>query len=447
MATSLGGGPRPAGSAGSEISRASLAAAFAAAVGMFVGTTPMIASTQSLFMGPLEAEFGLSRTLVSIILLSAPITVALTGPFGGRLIDRFGVRAIALPVVFAFALVNALMSVTVAVWQVMACFILLGACGSVHSYPAYTKVVATWFKRNRGLVTALMIACGSSFGSILMPHVVADLIEAGGWRSAYLAMAAIVGLFGLPILFLFLKENKAGKAPVSAEGAAPEADIAASAAGAVEHERDAVASDSAYEGVTRSQALRTRTFWTIFFGLSLSVITLFGTLFHVAPMLGERGLGGSAVATTISMFFAGGMMAQLSVGFLLDRVQTPKVALGFFCFAALGLFMLHSATVVFFVYAGALFMGFAQGSENTIVSYFITRYFGLREYNSIYGVTWGMTSMSVVIGSLGMGAAYDLTGSYDLARFVLPAMMALVVVLFATLPPYRYAAGRERAGK
>lgn len=410
----------------SEFSSASIKAAFAACVGMFVGTTPMIASTQSLFMKPLEGEFHLSRTVVSIILLCAPIAVAITAPIGGRFLDRFGVRKLVIPVLLVFIAVNALMSTASAVWQIILYFVILGSCGSIHSYPAYTKVVATWFSKHRGLVTSLMIACGSSLGSILMPQVVRYLIDNQGWRSAYLCMAAIVAVFGLPVMLAFLRE----RAQVTNQGNAV-------AAATVVQSPAYASSDPDFR-----TAIRSRIAWTIILGITFSVIGLYGTIFHTAALLGERGLPSAVAATTLSAFFAGGMIAQLSVGVLLDKILTPKVSLPFFGLAAIGIYFVHSSSAASLIYLGALFMGFAQGSEHTIASFFIARYFGLRSYNSIYGINWGMASLSVVIGAMTMSVTHDVLGSYGVMGIVLPLSMVTTVILYATLPSYPAPAGR-----
>lgn len=409
----------------SEFSSASIKAAFAACVGMFVGTTPMIASTQSLFMKPLEGEFQLSRTIVSIILLCVPIAVALTAPIGGRLLDRYGVRRLVIPVLLVFIAVNALMAAASSVWQIILYFVLLGACGAVHSYPAYTKVVATWFSKKRGLVTSLMIAFGSSFGSILMPQVVRYLIDNHGWRSAYLCMAGIVAIVGLPVMIAFLRERtqvKSGEQRSAAVTATPPQEVA---------------------GIEYRIAIRSRIAWTIILGIVFSVIGLYGTVFHAAALLAERGLASSVAATTLSAFFAGGMIAQLSIGVLLDKILTPKVSLPFFGLAVIGIYFVHSSHSAGLIYLGALFMGFAQGSEHTIASYFIARYFGLKSYNSIYGINWGMASLSVVIGAMAMSVVHDATGSYSVMGIVLPLSMVITVILYATLPSYPAAENRS----
>lgn len=401
-----------------EFTRASLTAAFAASVGMFVGTTPMIAATQSIFMKPLSEEFGLSRTLISLILVGAPMTVALTAPIGGRLMDRFGVRRVLLPVIVIFALGQFAMSFAASAYQVAAIYILLGLCGAVHTYPAYTKVLTAWFTQRRGMMMGIAIAAGSSVGAILMPQLVRFMIEEHGWRSAFQVLAAIIFFWGLPVLFLFLHEPKR---PAPATVDAPAAVI---------------------HGLTRPEALRTRRFWTILLALFLGPFAIYGTVIHAVPMLTERGLTTVAATSAISLFFAGGMVGQLSAGFLLDRFNTPKIAIPFFLCALVGAIILHTVSHTPTLFGGSILLGLGQGSELTIAAYLVTRYFGLKGYGAIYGVIFGTATLGVALGFVLSGVVYDLAGSYGPMHIILPLCLAVIPLLILTLPAYTFARAR-----
>jgi MFS family permease len=404
-----------------ELTRASLTAAFAAAVGMFVGTTPMIAATQSLFMTPLTEEFGLSRTLISLIFVGAPLTVALTAPFGGRLMDRFGVRFVLMPVVVIFMLGQLAMSFAASAVHVAAIYILLGLCGAVHTYPAYTKVLTGWFTRNRGIMMGVSIAAGSSVGAILMPQLVRYMIENHGWRSAFQALAAIIAFWGLPILFLFLRERRD----------APRA--------------HATEQSPASMGLTRREAFRTRAFWTILLALFLGPLSIYGTVIHAVPMLTERGFTSAEATSAISLFFAGGLVGQWSAGVFLDRINSPKVALPFFAAALAGTLILHTVTHAPTLFVGSLLLGLGQGSELTIAAYLVTRYFGLKAYGAIYGLIFGTATLGVAVGFVSSGVVYDLTGSYQPMRIALPLCLALILLLILSLPRYTFARASKDA--
>ena len=70
-------------------------------VGIFA-SGPGQSHTFSVFITPIGADLGISRTAVSMAYAVATLLAALGLPYVGRLIDRFGVRVISLWVTLLF---------------------------------------------------------------------------------------------------------------------------------------------------------------------------------------------------------------------------------------------------------------------------------------------------------------------------------------------------------
>lgn len=407
----------------SEINRRSIIVALACAAGMSVGPTPMVSAVAGIFMKPVAETFALNRTMVSAVLLISPLAVALMAPLGGRLLDRYGVRQILLPAVAIFALANAAMIGVTQLWQYLALSIVISGCISVHCYSSYTKVLALWFARHRGLVTGMAIAGGSALGAAVVPKLVQPWVADQGWRHAYLGIAAIVALWGLPVLFLLLREPRPQERPTTSAGTA-----------------DAPAE---LPGMTPAEALRDRVFWLLAGAMFLAPFTIIGTVAHLFPMLTERGFAGPDAATVLSMIYIGGMVGQLSSGLLLDRTSGPRVVLLYFGGAAFGIGLLHLSGNPVLAKPGALLLGLGQGAEMSILAYLVTRYFGLRHYGAIYGRIYGIANLGIASGILGMGVAHDLTGGYAVMGRVFTMTILLVMAAFLSLPSYRFARAAE----
>ncbi|MBT0670484.1 MFS transporter [Novosphingobium profundi] len=399
-----------------EFTRQSVIVTLACAAGMSVGPTPMVSAVAGMFMKPVAETFDLSRTMISAVMLMSPLAVAVFAPTGGRLLDRFGVRRVLLPVVVLFALANAAMALVTQVWHYLALSLVISACISVHCYSSYTKVLALWFSRHRGVVTGATIACGSALGAAIIPKLVQPWIESYGWQHAYLGIAALVAFWGLPILVLFLREPRADEraGPVEAEHAGE------------------------VPGATPAQAIRDRVFWMLGAAMFLAPFTIIGTVAHLFPMLTERGMAGADAATVLSMIYIGGMVGQLSSGLLLDRTTSPRIVLVYFGGAALGVWLLHLSGSAALARPGALLLGLGQGAEMSILAYLASRYFGLRHYGAIYGRLYGFANFGIACGILSMGAVHDLTGTYAAMGKVFAVTILLVMGLFATLPAYRF---------
>ena len=70
-----------------------------------------------------------------------------------------------------------------------------------------------------------------------------------------------------------------------------------------------------------------------------------------------------------------------------------------------------------------------MGGEAVVAPYLISRYFGLRSFTVLYGLTWTFYAFAGAIGPVLMGKAFDATGSYE----TLLARLALVTLVVATL--------------
>lgn len=398
-----------------EFTRASMTAAAAASVGMFIGTTPMVSATASLFIEPITSDFGISRTAYSAIMLVPPWIVALLLPWSGRAMDRWGARAVVLPIVTLFGLCQFAMWRVHALWQLLLLFGIIGACGSVHTYTAYTKVVSMWFSRYRGIVIGSMIALGSGLGAATIPQLVRIWIRDHGWRMGYVGMGCIILFYGLPILYGFLREPGRPRKATQAQDSIPK-----------------------HCGLTWNEAMHKRSFWTIVVALTLAPMAIVGTIAHSFPMLTERGFAPQTAANAISAIYVGGMVGQLISGFLLDRINSPKIALPFFIVALIGVGLVHSTRSANVLLPGAMMLGLGQGSEFGIGAYLVSRFFGLKNYGAIFSIIMAGANAGVGIGLLLMGIVHDRSGNYAPMRYVLLITMTIVCLLFLSLGRYAY---------
>jgi len=84
----------------------------------------------------------------------------------------------------------------------------------------------------------------------------------------------------------------------------------------------------------------------------------------------------------------------------------------------------------------AVLIGLGMGGEADVTPYLISRYFGLKSFSMLYGVTWTFYAVAGAIGPILMGKAFDVTGSYQalLTQLAFATFAAAVLMLF--LPRY-----------
>jgi len=165
----------------------------------------------SVFIRPLEAEFGWSRADLSLVYTLSTVGMALGGLFWGRLSDRLDGRI--LLTLGSAAMVAALGAFAFAqsLWHLYAASLLLGGLGFACLYAPVLSVTALWFERRRGLAMGIVTA-GGALGQGVMPYTANLLIDSVGWRPAYAILAAAT-MVALGLLMPAVRRPPAATAP------------------------------------------------------------------------------------------------------------------------------------------------------------------------------------------------------------------------------------------
>ncbi len=130
------------------------------------------------------------------------------------------------------------------------------------------------------------------------------------------------------------------------------------------------------------------------------------------------------------------LLGRLVTGWLLDRFFAPRVATMLLVVAALGAFLLAHAATVGWGLLGASLIGFGMGGEGDVTPYLLVRYFGVRAFSTLYGLTWTAYAIAGAIGPVIMGRAFDATGSYSALLVQLAALTLGAGALMFLLPRY-----------
>jgi MFS family permease len=176
--------------------------ALAAALGIGLGSPPILVFSFPVFLKALTQEFHASRSAIALAFSLHNLVSASAAPFAGRIFDRLGVRRMVLPgtVLFAVSMLgNRYVTVSVNVFNIVGA--LLGkACGPIP----YSSIISRWFDRRRGTALAVMMS-GLGTAAVLMPSIVQHLITVFSWRAAYERSSSVntteAGPFGMAPTF------------------------------------------------------------------------------------------------------------------------------------------------------------------------------------------------------------------------------------------------------
>jgi MFS family permease len=84
----------------------------------------------------------------------------------------------------------------------------------------------------------------------------------------------------------------------------------------------------------------------------------------------------------------------------------------------------------------AALIGIGAGGEAAITPYLLTRYFGLRAFSTLYGLTWTFYAAAGATGPVILGRAFDSTGSYTSLLMILATALAIAGITNFLLPKY-----------
>ena len=166
--------------------------------GLMLGIMVVVPSTFSVFFDDVAKEFDWNRAQVSLAFSLFMLVSAIAFPFVGRLVDRIGARKIIIPCILIFMTGTLSFKYLVdSLWLYYATFIVIGVAAVGTSTLTYFQVVTRSFTMKRGL--ALGVAnSGIGFGAWCFPIIGYLLLEAFGWRNAYLILGIGITIISIP---------------------------------------------------------------------------------------------------------------------------------------------------------------------------------------------------------------------------------------------------------
>ena len=157
----------------------------------------------SVFFIPLEAEFGWTRGSVALINSAGLIGLALGGVVMGAVADRTRIANVAVAGATAVGLCVLLAAGAERLWHFYVLFLIAGVFGAGLFAPLIA-LVGSWFPVGAGLAIGIASA-GQAVGQGGVPFATAFLIEAYGWRHAFIVQGAVSLAVMVP-LALLMKE-------------------------------------------------------------------------------------------------------------------------------------------------------------------------------------------------------------------------------------------------
>ncbi|MCX4393221.1 MULTISPECIES: MFS transporter [Streptomyces] len=386
-------------------------------------TAPGQTTAVSAFVDPLIQDLGVSRSAVSTAYLIGSVSGAFVMPFLGRLIDRFGPRALMAGVALCFGGVLIASSLIAGVPSLTMAFIGMRVGGQGALSLVATTAVAIYIERRRGLAMGLTSAVGTAIIS-LTPLALERMIQYQGWRTALVLEGLAVLLLVVPAALFLPPRPQSGTNSSEAEGAAPAGE-----------EVEAKADEAELTDLTLRQALHTGVFWVVALGVGVCSLIGTGLNFQQVSLLGERGLSATEAAATFLPQMVAGLAATLALGWLADRVSDR------FLIISVMLILAALTAGAGWVQPGISVLGYSLAlgavghGVRTLEAVVFPRCFGVRHLGAIRGVVHSVTVGASAFGPLALAYGRGLASSYRpvlLVLTVFPLAVALATVFVRT---------------
>ncbi len=383
-------------------------------LGLMVGNGPVMQFTFGVFLKPISQDLGWDRGTISLALNAGLIVTGVATPFVGRLMDRYGIKLIALPAIICFsgALAAAGLTRSSATYFILI-YAVMGLFAAGQTPLPYSKAISSWFDRQRGLALGVAIS-GVGLGAAVVPKITGALISHVGWRGAYFGLGLLTLVIALPSVAFLIRERRVPGS--QQQGPRP----------------------AAVKGLSGGEALKDRNFWTLAVAFVCVALAANGAIAHVVPMLTDRGLPPAIATTALATAGVALIAGRLLSGYLLDKFFAPYIAAIFFLAPLLGILILLKASTSFTGALGTVLLGVGLGAEVDLIAFLLTRYLGNRSFGEIYGYLFALFMLGSGLGPMVMGVCFDIFGSYSLALSCFAVALLVAIVLMCRLGTYSF---------
>ncbi len=380
----------------------------------------------SLFIEPLEAEFGWQRSETSLIFTLSIVTFCLGMLCAGFAENRLPARAGMAITAVSLALGFIASSFTTSLPWIIACYGVLVGLGIGFGSNWLMNIVLSWFPDKQGFAAGALVM-GFGLGTMALSPVVTMLLGAVGWRTTLLVMGIAIGVLVLAasLVITFPPEPYAEQLL------------------ALAHKEHTVSA----RDYTGSQMIRTAAFWKYFCwcmlvtcgGLGLisqAVPAAQEVLAHASMSTEQAALTATAAMGSISAFNG---LGRLLNGFLWNRIGFKASLVWISCAFVVGMALCALATQAGsfpLIVAGFVTLGLTYGSTMATMPAMMGTFFGTRHFAMNYAIVTFQMIPAAFIGPGLLAVMQSAQGSYLPAfwAFLGIAAAALVVALLVREP-------------
>ena len=375
----------------------------------------------SIFVAPLEKEFGWKRAQTSTVFTIAVVVFALTFIVAGRLQDKLGPFWISLTGAILVSLGFFLCSYTSSLTYLFICFGVIGGLGNGFGYATPIPVMAKWFPDKRGLAVGLAVGGYGAGSAIFGPLSASYLIPTFGWRTTFQVLGVIFLVMTVIGSFL-LKNPPAGYKP---SGWAPAATSKAAA--------------TTYD-FSPGEMLRTPTFYFMWVAYAFGCAAGLMVISQLVPFAKSVGIPSITLASLgLVVGAVGNASGRILSGWMSDhlgRINVLRLMIGISMVAMPILYHVGGNVVALFVMLFIVY--WCYGTQLSVNASTTADFWGTKNVGINYGLLFTAWGVAGLLGGRIGGLLFDKYHNYQMAFYTAAvlAAVALVAELMARRPKH-----------
>ncbi|MBL3649829.1 MULTISPECIES: MFS transporter [unclassified Bacillus (in: firmicutes)] len=366
------------------------------------------------FVEPWERQFSMDRGTISLISTISFIVYGISQPVIGRLVDKWGARAVLSWSALLTGVSIFLTYFVTSPWQLFLLYglgVSLGVGGA--SNVAASVLVVNWFSKKRGLAFGIMEA-GFGAGQMLLVPGSLMLIHWFSWKLTVVVLGLLLIVIVFPAAMLMLRNNPSEK------NAEPIGGLAAA-------EKETAPKTTA---LSVTGMFRMRQFWFLMLPFLICGFTTVGLMdTHLIPFSHDHGFSTTVTSAAVSLLAGFNIAGILLSGIVADRWSSRKILCFLYAVRALSIVILIYSHEPYLLLGFAILFGLVDFATVAPTQMLATQYF----QNYSIGLMIGWLSLAHQIGSaLGAyipGVIYTVTGEYTLAFYLSIGMLVLASVM------------------